>query len=304
MDGDSNYNGVSQKRGTATIGKADGYLTLSSTSGSVIAGQTASISVSSHHGGTLSGSATGGDTGRVGSITASGSTISVPTNGVAAGSVTITVTCAATANYKEASVTYTLTINASFISMYDATDSDIGKVICSEGHIHTNVSGVTCGGTACAMIAYVGSEEIKAIALEDLSDNTMTWNQAVEQARSWNYPFDGDVWWGLPSVYHWQDMFKGCGSTSAYISDINNGDWEEGNADFEVRNFQSMLSNCGGTPCKDNVSYWTSTEHYLSDYQAAWFYIFYTNYGYGTFNATFKTGKCYGRACLFIYIED
>ena len=38
-----------------------------------------------------------------------------------------------------------------------ATSSDIGKIICSNGHIHTNVSDVTCGGSASAIIAYVGS---------------------------------------------------------------------------------------------------------------------------------------------------
>ena len=38
-----------------------------------------------------------------------------------------------------------------------ATSSDIGKIICSNGHIHTNVNDVTCGGSASAIIVYVGS---------------------------------------------------------------------------------------------------------------------------------------------------
>jgi hypothetical protein len=43
-----------------------------------------------------------------------------------------------------------------FVLMADATASDVGKVICSEGHIHNTVSDVKCGGTAAAIIAYVG----------------------------------------------------------------------------------------------------------------------------------------------------
>ena len=43
-----------------------------------------------------------------------------------------------------------------FVLMADATASDVGKVICSEGHIHNTVGDVKCGGSAAAIIAYVG----------------------------------------------------------------------------------------------------------------------------------------------------
>lgn len=37
------------------------------------------------------------------------------------------------------------------------TTADLGKVICSNGHIHTTADAVNCGGIASAMIVYVGS---------------------------------------------------------------------------------------------------------------------------------------------------
>lgn len=278
VEGDSDHTdtGVSSTAVTVTIGKANGSISLSATSGSVTAGQTASISVSSHHGGTLSGSATGGDTGRVGSITASGSTISVPTNGVAAGSVTITVRSAATTNYKEASATYTLTINAS--SMANATTSDIGKVICSEGHIHTNVSDVTCGGTARAMIAYISSTgHGLAAALEDASSSTVVGSDAASTVSSWASGKDvtGGTW-RLPSIDDWKYMFAGCGG-SAYTSELTDG------MSYSYGNFRSKMTACGGTDVK-SFGYWSSMEHgsgtaWAYDFVDSLFYWGLKNYG-------------------------
>ena len=64
-----------------------------------------------------------------------------------------------------------------------ATSSDIGKIICSNGHIHTNVSDVACGGSASAIIAYVGSvpgyfDSFIAIALEDAHTTYTTYSNA------------------------------------------------------------------------------------------------------------------------------
>lgn len=47
----------------------------------------------------------------------------------------------------------------SYRLMSQATASDIGKVICSNGHIHTNVPAVSCvGGVASGIISYVGND--------------------------------------------------------------------------------------------------------------------------------------------------
>ncbi len=70
-------------------------------------------------------------------------------------------------------------------SMSSATSSSVGKVICSNGHIHNKVNAVTCGGVASGIIAYVGSAgdvdansstyKGLAIALSDVSSSTSRW---------------------------------------------------------------------------------------------------------------------------------
>ena len=94
-----------------TVNKANGYVTLTSNSGSVRAGSSATITVNTSHGGTLSAQATSGATGRVASISGPvDKKFTVATNGTAASSATITVTCAANDYYNAATATYTLTI--------------------------------------------------------------------------------------------------------------------------------------------------------------------------------------------------
>lgn len=71
-----------------------------------------------------------------------------------------------------------------------ATASDIGKIICSNGHIHTNVSDVACGGTASAMIAYVGSvpgyfDNFLAIALTDAHTTYTTYSDAQSKVDTY-----------------------------------------------------------------------------------------------------------------------
>lgn len=76
-------------------------------------------------------------------------------------------------------------------SLSTATSSDVGKVICSNGHIHTNASSVDCGGVAVAMIAYYGDDPIDtngktyrglAIALNDLNNGgDVTWCSQTEE---------------------------------------------------------------------------------------------------------------------------
>ena len=109
-------------------------------------------------------------------------------SGVAAGSVTITASYAETTNYNApTSQTYDVTVIIPYTAMSSATSSHVGQVICTNGHIHAKVSEVNCGGTASAIIAYVGtagsvdtsSETYKglAIALTDAS-STYQWYTA------------------------------------------------------------------------------------------------------------------------------
>jgi hypothetical protein len=94
-----------------TVNKATGSVVLQANSGSVRAGQSTTITVSSSHGGVLTAAATSGSTNRVPTITGpTNNQFTVFTNGTTGTTVTITVTCAADVHYNAASATYTLTI--------------------------------------------------------------------------------------------------------------------------------------------------------------------------------------------------
>ena len=110
--GNSNYNsGYKDITVTVTVGKATGYINLSTTTGSIAYGTASAncFSVSSSHGGTLSVT----DNNSTASCTISGTAVSCSSLGsLAAGTtVTVTATSAESANYLAASKTYTLTVN-------------------------------------------------------------------------------------------------------------------------------------------------------------------------------------------------
>ena len=95
---------------------------------------------------------------------------------VSGGSTTITATVTPTSNstYATTTASYTLTVNV-YRGLTSVTSDDIGKVICSNKHIHNNINAINCGGTARAMIAYVGNNSVcrctngLAYSLEDAS---------------------------------------------------------------------------------------------------------------------------------------
>lgn len=76
-------------------------------------------------------------------------------------SITVNRTAVGTTNSitwgNEASLTINPTQVIEVVPVSRATTDDVGKVICSNGHIHDNVSDINCGGTASAMIVYVGN---------------------------------------------------------------------------------------------------------------------------------------------------
>ena len=103
--------------GSKTINKADGSVTLSATSGTIIYPNTTSFTVSSNtSGGTLSVSS---GTTSVATASLSGTTITVTPKAVTSdgGTSVITVTSAATTNYKAATATYTVTVNRGTITL-------------------------------------------------------------------------------------------------------------------------------------------------------------------------------------------
>ena len=94
---------------TLTVNKAEGFVTLSPTSGTVDAGNSTSFTISTNHGGTLTAVDVSGNNRATPTI--SGTTVNVTTTNGFASSALIRVTCAATAYYSEKTVDFLLTIN-------------------------------------------------------------------------------------------------------------------------------------------------------------------------------------------------
>jgi hypothetical protein len=90
------------------------------------------------------------------SVSRDGNTLTVTRTSAGAFSGTITVTGSGDSNHNAPS---SITIGVSGEDTYpftSVTSSDVGKVLCSNGHVHNTVSDVTCGGVASGIICYVG----------------------------------------------------------------------------------------------------------------------------------------------------
>ena len=191
--------------------------------------------------------------------------------GTAAQSYTVYYKVVGDENYNDvAAASITATI-VSFPSASSATASDVGKVICSNGHIHTNVSDVTCGGTPQAMIAYVGTASScshgLAIALADAS-TSCTWNNAASTVSSWagSHSVSGGTW-RLPSGDDWMYMFQACGGSTRTTT------WTDGMS-YSYGNFRTKLKALNSSYDVQSGSYWSS-KVYGSD--NAWYYYFYAS---------------------------
>jgi len=207
------------------------------------------------------------------------------------------------------------------VSLDRATPSEVGKVICSNGHIHNNVSDVTCGGTASAMIAYVGNlngptgtsaysstlNHGLAIALADVVNtsgdkqtasshsNRLTWANASTACGAYKGAKPSGVTWQLPTAYQWELMLIGCGSSAGFIS--SESSFSTSSNSFGYGNFRSKLTSCGnnsqGVYDVQSGNYWSATER--SAYpSSAW--------AYGFSNSRFidigKTYNHYVRPCF------
>lgn len=116
----TNYNGKTSSAVAFTISKANGYITISPTTTSVVYGTpSTTFTIVSTHGGELSISSTTSPS----TATITGTTVTVSNLGsINAGTkITVEVQCATTTNYDKASATYTLTINRKDISSKDIT---------------------------------------------------------------------------------------------------------------------------------------------------------------------------------------
>ena len=104
----NNYKLPAANTQSFTIGKANGYITLSASSGSVNYSGTTTFTVNSNHGGTLSVTPTSNSNSYV-NATISGTTVTVTGRAATTSAQTVTVTCAATINYNAATATYSVT---------------------------------------------------------------------------------------------------------------------------------------------------------------------------------------------------
>ena len=141
-------------------------------------------------------------------------------------------------------------------ALSSAVAEDIGKVVCSNAHIHQTVSDVTCGGVASGMIAYISSTgHGLAIALNGFSNSSgaegtglMLWSDAntggSKYVRARPTSYSGVSAWRLPSKADYENMVgeNGCQSY-------------ENLCDLKGR----QSSACGGTAFATTTIFWTTT---------------------------------------------
>ena len=124
-----------------------------------------------------------------------------------------------------------------------ATAEDLGKLICTAGHIHAYGSDDGCTADRVAMIIFVGAftgnstyKNGLALALTDES-GTKDWNEADTAASAHTPAFTGGTW-KLASQDEWDQMISGAGGYAA---------------------LRDGFSSVGGTNMQSAV-YWSSTE--------------------------------------------
>lgn len=203
---------------------------------------------------------------------------------VAAGTATIT----AQAGDKTATCVVTVTAAPVYTMAAAATESDKGKLICTAGHIHAYNADAECTATRVAKIIYIGTTGHAtythglALALEDVSSNTLTWvnsgtnndsKTAAEWCSAWNTSKAvTDATWLLASKDQWGYLLgaNGAGSFTAL---------RDGFTSVDGTNMQS-----------DN--YWSSTSY--GDGRAAWYFKF----GSGGNDVESKDNGYYVRSAL------
>ena len=151
-------------------------------------------------------------------------------------------------------------------TLAEATLEDIGKIAGKDGKIYATKADAeaVATGNAVAMIAYVGTASDcahgLAIALEDVSNEQLTWNNsgnnnesktAAEWCSAWNTSkaVTGGTW-RLPSISDWQYMFIGCGASESY---------SDNPIQMSYSGLASKLTTAQGDALPVNDDYWSST---------------------------------------------
>ena len=180
---------------------------------------------------------------------------------------------------KAAAAAYTMAANA--------TAGDVGKLICTDGHIHTYNADAACTKSRVAMIAYVGSEtgvagytHGLALALTDESSSGMYWNDAKTACTNKNTSATVEsASWMLPSKDQWTNMIDACKN----VLGTNN----------DSQDLRDGFISVGGSNL-ESQDYWSSTEYVYSN--EAWMF----NFGYDSWYDYPKDESAYPlvRACL------
>lgn len=169
-------------------------------------------------------------------------------------------------------------VAATYTMAADADAGDVGKLICTDGHIHAYNADADCTKSRVAKIVYVGSETGDAtythglaLALADESTNGM-WAAANTACSGKNTSAKvTSASWMLPSKAQWQTM----GATDEGYTALPDG-----------------FSGVGGTNLEP-TKYWSSTES-MEDSDNAWDFDFLI----GEWDDNDKSNEYYVRACL------
>ena len=153
-----------------------------------------------------------------------------------------TVTAKAGEKTAECKVTVAATAEA-YTMAANATAGDVGKLICTDGHIHTYSADAACTKSRVAMIIYVGSSTGDAtynhglaLALTDESSSGMDWNNAKTACTNKNTSATvKSASWMLPSRTQWETM----GATSSTYTTLLNGFTSVGGSNLESDYYRS-----------------------------------------------------------------
>ena len=161
----------------------------------------------------------------------------------------------------------------------NATAGDVGKLICTDGHIHAYNADAACTKSRVAKIIYVGSSTGDAtynhgLALALADEGKMDWNNAKTACTNKNTSATvKSASWMLPSRTQWETM----GATNSTYTTLRDG-----------------FTSVGGSNL-DSDYYWSSTEYENDPSNDAWMFYFIN----GSWNEFFKSmDSILVRACL------
>jgi len=160
-------------------------------------------------------------------------------------------------------------VGMSWADVIPCTAADLGKVLCTDGSIYATVSEASAASkTAAAVIAYVDTENAKALALALADDGgEMEWATAKTTAAAHTPAVSGGTW-TLASKDDWDNMI---------------------NAAVGYEALRDGFSGVGGTNMNED-KYWSSTP----ENAYAWCYYF----DYGMWVDGYVDNPCRVRACL------